>query len=142
LGGDNLDLALAALAERKLTDAGAPKLSLTQRLALRRKCSAAKEMLLSNDSPDRVTITVLGSGRGVIGGGLTADLTRAEAVSTLLDGFLPLVEKHDVPARDRRLGLRELGLPYEPEPAITRHLAAFLARATRNESEAAGLAVP
>ena len=142
LGGDNLDLALAALVERKLTDAGAPKLSLTQRLALRRKCSAAKESLLSNDSPERVTITVLGSGRGVIGGGLTADLTRAEAVSTLLDGFLPVVEKHDVPARDRRLGLRELGLPYEPEPAITRHLAAFLARATRGDSETAGLPVP
>ena len=34
LGGDNLDLALATLVEKKLTDAGAPKLSLTQRLAL------------------------------------------------------------------------------------------------------------
>ena len=39
-------------------------------------------------------------------------------------------------------GLRELGLPYEPEPAITRHLAAFLSRATRDEAAAGGLAVP
>src|SRR5262249_7145918 len=28
-------------------------------------------------------------------------------------------------------GLREFGLPYESDPAITRHLAAFLARAAR-----------
>ncbi|MEO7274512.1 MAG: Hsp70 family protein [Vicinamibacterales bacterium] len=142
LGGDNLDLALAALVEKKLTGAGAAKLSLTQRLALRRKCSAAKEALLSAAAADRVPITLLGSGRGVIGGGLTSELTREDTTAALLDGFLPLVEKTDVPARDRRLGLRELGLPYEPEPAITRHLAAFLARATRDDAAPGLLAAP
>ena len=142
LGGDNLDLALAAIVEKKLTDAGAPKLSLTQRLALRRKCSAAKESLLSGDGADRVPVTLLGSGRGVIGGGMTSELTREDATTALLDGFLPLIEKTDLPARDRRLGLRELGLPYEPEPAITRHLAAFLSRATRDDAAPGNLAVP
>jgi len=142
LGGDNLDLALAALVEKKLTDAGSPKLSLTQRLALRRKCSAAKEPLLSAGGVDRVPVTLLGSGRGVIGGGVTSELTRTDATTALLDGFLPMIEKTDVPARDRRLGLRELGLPYEPEPAITRHLAAFLTRATRDEATPGSLAAP
>ena len=142
LGGDNLDLALATLVEKKLTDVGAPKLSLTQRLALRRKCSAAKESLLAAGGVDRVPITLLGSGRGVIGGGMTSELTRADATTALLDGFLPMVEKTDVPAREHRLGLRELGLPYEPEPGITRHLAAFLARATRDEAAPGTLAVP
>jgi len=142
LGGDNLDLALAALVEKKLTDAGAAKLSLTQRLALRRKCSAAKEPLLSADGVDRIPITLLGSGRGVVGGGMTSELTREETTTALLDGFLPLIEATDVPARDRRLGLREMGLPYEPEPAITRHLAAFLARATRDEAAPGALAAP
>ena len=33
------------------------------------------------------------------------------------------------PLATRRAGLRELGLPFESEPAITRHLAAFLTRA-------------
>src|SRR6185503_20445690 len=39
-----------------------------------------------------------------------------------------------LPARNRRVGLRELGLPYESEPAITKHLAGFLSRATRTPS--------
>ena len=55
----------------------------------------------------------------------------------LLDGFLPITGRDDFPARDRRAGLRELGLPYETEPAITRHLAAFLDRARRQGAAAA-----
>jgi molecular chaperone DnaK (HSP70) len=124
LGGDNLDLALAALAEQKLSSSG--RLSLTQRQVLRRKCTAAKEALLSDAAADRLTLTVLGSGRGVVGGGMTTELTREEVVGALISGFLPLTGPADLPARDRRAGLRELGLPYETEPAITRHLASFL----------------
>ena len=129
LGGDNLDLALAALVERKLAPA---RLTLTQRQVLRRKCTAAKEALLSIGAADRVTITILGSGRGVVGGGLTAELTRGEVASALSEGFLPRIRPDDLPARDRRPGLRELGLPYEGEPALTRHLAAFLTRSAVN----------
>ena len=132
LGGDNVDLALAVLMEQKLGGSG--KLTLTQRETLRRKCSAAKERLLSEDV-ERLPITVLGAGRGVVGGGLTADLTRQEVEQTLGEGFLPLAAPTDVPARDRRAGLRELGLPYETEPAITKHLAAFLTRAGRAGGE-------
>ena len=128
LGGDNLDLALAAAVEQKLAPA---RLTLAQRQILRRKCTAAKEALLTSDTTS-LAITVLGSGRGVVGGGLTTELTRAEVVSALSDGFLPLTRRDDLPARDRRVGLRELGLPYETEPAVTRHLAAFLTRAGAN----------
>jgi hypothetical protein len=127
LGGDNLDLALASLVEQKLASAG--RLTLTQRQVLRRKCTAAKESLLADSDADRVTITLLGSGRGVVGGGMTTELSREEVVSTLVEGFLPVTAPGDLPARDRRVGLRELGLPYETEPAITRHLAGFLTRA-------------
>ena len=130
LGGDNLDLALAVLAEQKLGEAA--KLTLTQRQSLRRKCSAAKEQLLSDPALQRVTITILGAGRGVVGGGMTTELTRDEVVAALAEGFLPIGRADDLPARDRRVGLRELGLPYESEPAITKHLAAFLARAGAN----------
>lgn len=129
LGGDNLDLALAALAEQKMAGA---RLTLTQRQILRRKCSAAKEQLLSDPSPGSVAITLLGAGRGVVGGGLTTELTGDEVLGALRT-FLPAGAPGDLPARDRRVGLRELGLPYETEPAITRHLAAFLARAGRAE---------
>ena len=127
LGGDNLDLSLAAALEQRM--GGTARLTLTQRLALRRKCSEAKEQLLSTPDLERVPITILGAGRGVVGGGLTGELTRAEVVSALTEGFLPLTAADDLPPRERRVGLRELGLPYETEPAITRHLAAFLVRA-------------
>jgi molecular chaperone DnaK (HSP70) len=139
LGGDNLDLSLAVLAERKLGDVS--RLSLTQRQILRRKCSAAKEQLLSGAAGERVAVTILGAGRGVVGGGLTTELTREEVVRALTDGFLPLSAPDDLPARDRRVGLRELGLPFESEPAITKHLAGFLTRAART-SGAGSMARP
>src|SRR5688572_28033362 len=101
LGGDNLDLALAVLVEQKLGETA--RLSLAQRQTLRRKCSAAKEQLLSDDAADRVAITILGSGRGVVGGGMTADLTRDDVMRTLADGFLPITAPDDLPARDRRV---------------------------------------
>lgn len=128
LGGDNLDFALAALVEQRLGGPAAG-LSLAQRQILRRKCSGAKERLLSEPELERLPVTLPGGGRRLIGGGLTADLTRDDVVRTLCDGFLPLTDPDDLPPRRRRAGLRELGLPFEGEPAITRHLAAFLARA-------------
>ena len=131
LGGDNLDLSLAVRLEQKLREQGAPRLTLSQRHALGRKCSAAKEQLLAGVTDDRVRMTLLGAGRGVVGGGMAVDLTRADVIDALNDGFLPIASADDVPARDRRVGLRELGLPYENDPAITRHLAAFLARSGR-----------
>lgn len=125
LGGDNVDLALARRVEEKL---GNPSLTLRQRLALARQCCAAKERLLSDAEIERMQVNVLGSGRSVIGGSLTTELTRDEVEETLLNGFLPLTAPDDLPARDRRSGLRELGLPYASEPAITKHLAEFLAK--------------
>jgi hypothetical protein len=125
LGGDNVDLALARRVEAKLGNRG---LTLRQRHALARQCCAAKERLLGDAATERVPINILGSGRSVVGGTLTAELTRAEVEETLLDGFLPLAAPDDLPARDRRTGLRELGLPYASEPAITKHLAEFLTR--------------
>jgi molecular chaperone DnaK (HSP70) len=133
LGGDNLDLALASQIEKRLLDLGTPRLTLTQRLELRRKASVAKEHLLSPGGGDRVRITLAGAGRGLIGGAVSAELTRDDVVGTLADGFLPLTSADDLPAHDRRGGLRELGLPYEEDPAITRHLAAFLTGAGRAE---------
>lgn len=133
LGGDNLDLTLAVQVEQKF--ATGARLTLAQRQMLRRKCSAAKEQLLADPTRASAPIAILGAGRGVVGGGVSAELTREEVVGTLTEGFLPITPADDLPARDRRTGLRELGLPYETEPAITKHLAAFLERAGRRTGE-------
>ena len=144
LGGDNVDLALAARLERKLTALRpGSALSLTQRLSLRRHASGAKERLLGSGAPPRIEITVLGSGHRVVGGALTVELSRAEVLDTLAE-FLPVSASDDRLQRHRRHGLRELGLPYEDDPAVTRHLADFLARAgnTGAATSGAGLARP
>ncbi|HZA34075.1 MAG TPA: hypothetical protein VE505_04065, partial [Vicinamibacterales bacterium] len=46
--------------------------------------------------------------------------------AVLLDGFLPRVASDAMPARQRRVGFQELGLPYAADAAITRQLARFL----------------
>jgi molecular chaperone DnaK (HSP70) len=132
LGGDNVDLALARRVEEKLNG---PRLALRQRNALSRQCCAAKEQLLGDPDLERVPVTILGSGRAVVGGSLTTELTREEVEETLIEGFLPLTPRDDLPARDRRAGLRELGLPYASEPAITKHLAEFLTKSGDADSD-------
>jgi molecular chaperone DnaK (HSP70) len=126
LGGDNLDLALARYVETKLPGS---KLTMRQRYALRRACCAAKELLLSDPSVDHVPVTILGTGRTVVGKALTADLTRDELLQILTTGFLPITAPDDMPSAARPTALRELGLVYASDPAITRHLAAFLKQA-------------
>jgi len=132
LGGDNLDFALARRVEDKLEEKlKGIKLTLRQRYALRRACCAAKERLLSDSSSElsSVPVTVLGSGRAVVGQTLSVDLTREEVLQIVTAGFLPITAPDEMPARDRPTGLRELGLPYASDPAITKHLAAFLTQA-------------
>ncbi len=135
LGGDNLDLALARCVEKKLKDS---KLTMRQRYALRRACCASKERLLNDPSLKRVPVTVLGSGGAVVGEALSVDLTREEVLHILTAGFLPITAPGEMPVPGRPAGLRELGLPYTSDPAITKHLAAFLTQAAvaRNVSSA------
>jgi molecular chaperone DnaK (HSP70) len=122
LGGDNLDLTLAWLVETKL----GKQFSLRQRSSIRRQCTAAKEKLLSDPDLAKVEITVLGAGAAVVGGALKTEILREEALELTLEGFLPFCSVQDRPKEERRTLFRELGLPYVSDPAITRHLAAFL----------------
>ncbi len=123
LGGDNLDLALAHHLEQRFTKDG--KLEPRQWAMLTRNCRHAKETLLSDDSPQRHTVTIAGSGSRLIGGTLRTEVTRAEVRELLVDGFFPRVDLGDKP-RKLRSGFQEFGLPYTPDAAITRYLADFL----------------
>src|SRR5499427_2371372 len=125
LGGENLDLALALRIEQKLN----AKLSLRQRHALRISCAAAKERLLGEEGVDRLPINILGGGRSVVGQMLSSELRRDEVTETITNGFLPLTTPGKMPRRSHAAGLREIGLPYATDPAITKHLAMFLKQA-------------
>jgi molecular chaperone DnaK (HSP70) len=122
LGGDNMDLALAALVGREL------KLDVLQQRALVHLARGAKEQLLGDDAPASVSVSILGRGSKLIAGTVKATLERAAAEAMLVDGFFPRVAADAKAERRRAGGLRELGLPYAHDPAITRHLAEFLGR--------------
>jgi molecular chaperone DnaK (HSP70) len=136
LGGDNMDLALAHLAESRLGDS--QRLSAGRLAQLTERCRAAKEQLLALDAPDEVAVTLLGSGSRLIGASRSATITKADVERIVLDGFFPLNEGQEGPQR-ARAGIVEFGLPYASDPAITRHLAGFLRQHAHAAREALGI---
>ncbi len=127
LGGDNMDLALAYAVAGKLSAQGS-KLDAWQLRALTHACRSAKEALLSDPELAEVPLVIASRGAKLIGGSMRSELTRGELASTLLEGFFPPAAIADRPQGRGRGGLTQLGLPYAQDAAVTRHLAAFLAR--------------
>ncbi len=125
VGGDNMDLALAHHVARQFAEQGV-KLDPWQSVSLWHSCRNAKEALLAAEGPETQSISVLGRGRKMIGGAVSVEVDRQAVASLLLDGFFPLCDVADRPARRRASGFREIGLPFEADTAVTRHLAAFL----------------
>lgn len=125
LGGDNMDLALAHSLEPVLA---APHERLEPALfaELHLACRAAKERLLAPDPPGSLPIRVLSRGSALVGKTLSAELARTDVEALVLGGFFPVVDPA-APAQVRA-ALVGFGLPYERDPAITRHVAVFLAR--------------
>jgi molecular chaperone DnaK (HSP70) len=139
LGGDNLDLALAYDIEKRLTHGA--KLPPRQWGPLVRACRQLKETLLGPKPPEHFTVTLAGGGSKLIGASQQVDVTRQQAQSLLLEGFLPQVRMDERPV-SRRSGFQEFGLPYAPDAAITRYLAAFLTAHWRDELLRAPLPSP
>jgi hypothetical protein len=82
---------------------------------------------------------LLGKGTKLVGGTIKTELTRKDLDHVLVEGFFPKVASGELPARQRRVGFQELGLPYAADPAITKHLARFLSEQARNSPELAGI---
>lgn len=127
LGGDNMDAALARRAEERLLASG-KKLSATQWTQLVQATRVAKEALLHREPAERHGIALAGEGSRLLGGTLSTELTREEAEKIILEGFFPACAPEERPRRSARVALQELGLPYASDPAITRHLSAFLSQ--------------
>jgi Hsp70 protein len=126
LGGDNIDLALAGAVSQRLAEKGT-RIDSRQLQTLWNNCRLAKEKLLAPGSKaSEAPVTILGKGTGLVGGTIKATLLREDIDRVLTEGFLLDVASTDMPARQRRAGLQEIGLPYAADPAITKHLARFL----------------
>ena len=127
LGGDNMDLALAHIVQFRLEEQGT-NLDAWQSRELWYACREAKEALLSGASSESHPVSVLGRGSRLIGGAIKTEVWRDDVEVVVLEGFFPQCTADERPKRRRTAGLRELGLPYADDAAVTRHLAEFLGR--------------
>ena len=125
VGGDNMDLTLAHFARNVFADKGV-NLDPWQAVSLWHACRSAKEELLSENPPETHPVTILGRGSKLIGGTVSVDLESSAVSPLLLDGFFPFCSADSSPSRRPASGFRELGLPFESDTGITRHLAQFL----------------
>jgi molecular chaperone DnaK (HSP70) len=125
LGGDNMDLTLAHNLARDR------KLDAWQFASLTYGCRQAKELLFAEPKLKKAPISVVSRGSALVGGTLKFELTREDLTRILIDGFMPHVAVTELPLTARRTGLTQVALPYAQDPAITRHLAAFLTRQSR-----------
>jgi hypothetical protein len=127
LGGDNMDLALAHTLNHELAAAG-KKLDAWQFSALTYACREAKERLFADTKSKKFPISIASRGSALIGGTIKTELTRERLEEILVEGFFPRAAVSDAPATARRTGFAQMALPYAQDAAVTRHLAAFLAR--------------
>ena len=131
LGGDNVDLALAVLVEPRLVGERG-QISGPQWDHLVAACRDLKEQALSGGrageqvaAGEQFTVALPGRGSNLLAGAQTATVTREEIERLLLDGFFPLCDAGTRPYRTQA-GLRDWGLPYAADSAVTHHLADFL----------------
>jgi molecular chaperone DnaK (HSP70) len=133
VGGDNMDLTLAYAVAGNLAAEG-KKLDAHQMRGLSYGCRSAKEHLFTNEDVESCPITILGRGSRLIGGAIKTQLTRAQVESVLEEGFFPTCRKDTRPKEARITGMREMGLRYASDPAITHHLAQFLNQQDTSEA--------
>jgi molecular chaperone DnaK (HSP70) len=126
LGGDNMDLALA------YSLSGDKELSAAQFTQLVFAARAAKERLLGDNAPDVFPIALGGAGAKLVGNTLRFEVHKRDVETRIVDGFFPMVGPADKP-RKLSSALMTLGLPYERDAAITRHIAAFLVTYAKGE---------
>jgi molecular chaperone DnaK (HSP70) len=138
LGGDNMDLALARLLQQRLESDG-HRIDTWQLQSLWHQARLAKEKLFSEPKSKKQPITLLGKGTKLVGGTIKTELLREDVEQTLIEGFFPAVTNTEMPVRQRRIGFQELGLPYAADPAVTKHLARFLAQQAAGSPDAANI---
>ncbi|MBX3226022.1 MAG: Hsp70 family protein [Labilithrix sp.] len=131
LGGDNMDLTLAHLAEARIAPShgSGERLEAGELAQLVLACREAKERILSSKKRvDEAKVTLLGRGGKLVGGARSTVLTREEVERVVLEGFFPADVEANAAAPKTRGAIVAFGLPYERDPAVTRHIRQFLAR--------------
>jgi molecular chaperone DnaK (HSP70) len=141
LGGDNMDAALAHYLEQKLLESGHSKLDSTQWLQLLAEAREAKETLLSAEKKenDHYSVIIQGTGSSVVKGSISIPIARRELDQLIGQGFFGQYSLEEALQIRKSRGFRTMGLPYEDEPSITKHLAHFLKQAHCIEEQGKGI---
>ena len=123
LGGDNLDLTLTWLVESKL----GTTLSLRQRSGLAAAMRGGeRDDCLPIAKLQKVEITVLGAGTGLIGGTLRPRSSRRSSGAWRSKASFRSARSTKSRRKRSAASSANSALPYVSDPAVTRHLAAFL----------------
>ncbi|MEJ2201204.1 MAG: Hsp70 family protein, partial [Desulfuromonadaceae bacterium] len=131
LGGDNMDLALAYTLKADLDSLG-KKIDNWQFLSLVHACRLGKEKLFAEPTLESFPVSLPSRGSSLFAKTITCQLSRDQLNRVLLEGFFPHSGINEHPLRRRQIGLKELGLDYAADPALSKHLAQFLARSWQN----------
>jgi hypothetical protein len=122
LGGDNMDFSIARKVARRLGKSP-DAMDRDEWRALCHQCRKIKEDILGGLT-DSGRVTLMGTGAGLIAGTVTAKTDRKEIEAIVLEQFFPLEGSGG--EQDTSAGIASWGLPYEPDTAITGHLARFI----------------
>ncbi|MFN8392861.1 MAG: Hsp70 family protein [Bdellovibrionota bacterium] len=129
LGGDNIDLTLAHRLQAEFQALG-HTLKQSQWRHLLVQSRLLKERVLGDENQDLdqdFRVSVPGSGQSLFANTVSASIRRRDLLDLILEGFFPLCRADDRPQR-RSGGLKEAGLPFAEDSAVTKHLAAFVQR--------------
>ena len=120
LGGDNIDISIA----HKIEKEWGKQLSHGEWLTLCQKAREAKEKLLGAEL-ESTEVVLLSQGSSVIGNSRKYTVEKKDLIELLNNGFIPEITVN-APSPTLKTGLQTMGLPYVPEPALTKHLLQFL----------------
>ena len=139
LGGDNMDLALAYRLQGILADEQGVKLDHWQFLSLVASAREAKEKLLSDPLLSEVKVAVASRSSRLLAKTIGLSVGRDLLEEVILEGFFPVLASDEISLEGAAPSLQEFGLPFARDPAITRHLAAFLRRSRQTLAANPGL---
>ena len=123
LGGDNIDLAVAHALESEARF-NEDELTSNQWQHLIARSRDLKERCLGSDINEELSVALPSAGSGLIAGSKSSSVSSSDVRQMLLEGFFPLCSREARPEQPSG-ALQEWGLPYAPDFAVTRYLAAF-----------------
>lgn len=133
LGGDNIDLKIASLFEKKYKEKNNKSFSSKQWAQVVSSSRNIKEAILlslesskGKQSQDQVSLSICDDSRNLFQSSQTISLQTNEISEIILESFFPHCNRNTIAEKTSPDALKEWNLPYAKNPAFSHHLAEFL----------------